>query len=159
MVPHCDGSASLWRLLQSGRRHKCHVGVAWAAAHFRGCSKLMGCPLPPPACPPWQELGRLLQEERLAGATLLIMANKQDVPGALGADAIREASGCGCRNRVRGLLRFSATSTCIKRPMQAACVGVILSPTAPSSPHSHPARPTGAAAGRAGGAAVEHRGV
>ena len=37
-----------------------------------------------------QELARLLQEERLAGATLLIMANKQDVPGALGADAIRE---------------------------------------------------------------------
>ncbi|KAI7838471.1 hypothetical protein COHA_007734 [Chlorella ohadii] len=38
-----------------------------------------------------EELARLLQEERLAGATLLIMANKQDVPGALGADAIREA--------------------------------------------------------------------
>lgn len=39
-----------------------------------------------------QELGRLLQEERLAGATLLIMANKQDVPGALSKEAIREVS-------------------------------------------------------------------
>ncbi|EFN54547.1 hypothetical protein CHLNCDRAFT_24653 [Chlorella variabilis] len=38
-----------------------------------------------------EELGKLLLEERLAGATLLIMANKQDVPGALSAEAIREA--------------------------------------------------------------------
>lgn len=45
-----------------------------------------------PAAP--QELGKLLLEERLAGATLLIMANKQDVPGALGADAIREVCSC-----------------------------------------------------------------
>lgn len=51
---------------------------------------MFACYLPPPSLPTPQELGRLLQEERLAGATLLIMANKQDVPGALGADAIRE---------------------------------------------------------------------
>jgi ADP-ribosylation factor-like protein 2 len=46
-----------------------------------------------------EELGRLLLEERLAGATLLIMANKQDVPGALGADDIKAVSrmkGRGC---------------------------------------------------------------
>ncbi len=48
---------------------------------------------------PLQELARLLQEERLAGATLLIMANKQDVPGALGADAIREVGEGGWDRR------------------------------------------------------------
>ncbi|KAK3753638.1 hypothetical protein QZH41_014745, partial [Actinostola sp. cb2023] len=37
------------------------------------------------------ELGGLLQEERLAGATLLVFANKQDLPGALSADEIRKA--------------------------------------------------------------------
>jgi ADP-ribosylation factor-like protein 2 len=35
------------------------------------------------------ELIQLLKEERLAGATLLILANKQDLPGALSADEIR----------------------------------------------------------------------
>lgn len=30
-----------------------------------------------------EELNKLLQEERLAGATLLVLANKQDMPGAL----------------------------------------------------------------------------
>ena len=49
-------------------------------------------PTPPPT--PGQELGKLLLEERLAGATLLIMANKQDVPGALDPQQIREVSGC-----------------------------------------------------------------
>ncbi|XP_030424111.1 ADP-ribosylation factor-like protein 2 isoform X1 [Gopherus evgoodei] len=38
-----------------------------------------------------QELQSLLVEERLAGATLLIFANKQDLPGALSSNAIREA--------------------------------------------------------------------
>ncbi|KAM9426228.1 ADP-ribosylation factor-like protein 2 [Pholidichthys leucotaenia] len=38
-----------------------------------------------------QELSALLQEERLAGATLLVFANKQDLPGALSKDTIREA--------------------------------------------------------------------
>ncbi|XP_069821616.1 ADP-ribosylation factor-like protein 2 isoform X2 [Dendropsophus ebraccatus] len=38
-----------------------------------------------------QELSGLLLEERLAGATLLVFANKQDLPGALSKDAIREA--------------------------------------------------------------------
>ncbi|CAH1792037.1 unnamed protein product [Owenia fusiformis] len=38
-----------------------------------------------------QELDALLLEERLAGATLLVFANKQDLPGALSATEIREA--------------------------------------------------------------------
>ncbi|XP_076828756.1 ADP-ribosylation factor-like protein 2 [Brachyhypopomus gauderio] len=38
-----------------------------------------------------RELGALLLEERLAGATLLVFANKQDLPGALSKDGIREA--------------------------------------------------------------------
>ncbi|KAL4623024.1 ADP-ribosylation factor-like protein 2 isoform X2 [Arapaima gigas] len=38
-----------------------------------------------------QELSALLLEERLAGATLLVFANKQDLPGALSKDTIREA--------------------------------------------------------------------
>eukprot|EP00038_Savillea_parva_P014854 m.12272 g.12272 ORF g.12272 m.12272 type:complete len:185 (+) comp2926_c0_seq1:54-608(+) len=37
------------------------------------------------------ELQELLHEERLAGASLLIFANKQDLPGALDADQIKEA--------------------------------------------------------------------
>lgn len=37
-----------------------------------------------------QELQNLLVEERLAGATLLVFANKQDLPGALPAEKIRE---------------------------------------------------------------------
>lgn len=35
-----------------------------------------------------EELERLLQEERLAGATLLVLANKQDISGALGSEDI-----------------------------------------------------------------------
>ncbi|XP_028329675.1 ADP-ribosylation factor-like protein 2 [Gouania willdenowi] len=38
-----------------------------------------------------QELNSLLLEERLAGATLLVFANKQDLPGALTKEAIQEA--------------------------------------------------------------------
>lgn len=37
-----------------------------------------------------QELHSLLQEERLAGATLLVFANKQDLPGALPMEEIRD---------------------------------------------------------------------
>lgn len=37
-----------------------------------------------------QELHKLLLEERLAGATLLILANKQDIPGALSASDIQK---------------------------------------------------------------------
>ncbi|XP_010836325.1 PREDICTED: ADP-ribosylation factor-like protein 2 isoform X1 [Bison bison bison] len=40
-----------------------------------------------------RELQNLLVEERLAGATLLIFANKQDLPGALSSNAIREGTG------------------------------------------------------------------
>ncbi|GFO48699.1 ADP-ribosylation factor-like protein 2 [Plakobranchus ocellatus] len=38
-----------------------------------------------------KELHTLLVEERLAGATLLVFANKQDLPGSLSAPEIREA--------------------------------------------------------------------
>lgn len=38
-----------------------------------------------------RELSTLLREERLAGATLLVFANKQDLPGALSSDAIKDA--------------------------------------------------------------------
>ncbi|KAG4075976.1 hypothetical protein HA402_003802 [Bradysia odoriphaga] len=37
------------------------------------------------------ELKVLLEEERLAGATLLVLANKQDLPGALSAQDIKDA--------------------------------------------------------------------
>lgn len=37
-----------------------------------------------------KELHALLQEERLAGATLLIFSNKRDLPGALLAEEIRD---------------------------------------------------------------------
>ncbi|XP_057710892.1 ADP-ribosylation factor-like protein 2 [Corythoichthys intestinalis] len=38
-----------------------------------------------------QELHKLLLEERLLGSTLLVFANKQDLPGALSEEAIRSA--------------------------------------------------------------------
>ena len=38
------------------------------------------------------ELQRLLKEEKLAGATLLILANKQDLPGALSAADIKQVA-------------------------------------------------------------------
>ncbi|KAJ2938583.1 hypothetical protein O0L34_g4081 [Tuta absoluta] len=38
-----------------------------------------------------RELHTLLREERLAGATLLVLANKADLPGALSLQDIREA--------------------------------------------------------------------
>jgi len=38
-----------------------------------------------------QELEALLLEERLAGATLLVFANKQDLPGALTSEEIKDA--------------------------------------------------------------------
>jgi len=37
------------------------------------------------------ELRMLLQQERLAGASLLVFANKQDIEGALSPEEIREA--------------------------------------------------------------------
>jgi len=37
-----------------------------------------------------QELQVLLQEERLAGATLLVLCNKQDLAGALNSTEIKE---------------------------------------------------------------------
>lgn len=38
------------------------------------------------------ELNILLEEERLAGATLLVLANKQDLPGALSSQEIKDVS-------------------------------------------------------------------
>eukprot|EP01062_Namystynia_karyoxenos_P068114 TRINITY_DN62409_c0_g1_i1.p1 TRINITY_DN62409_c0_g1~~TRINITY_DN62409_c0_g1_i1.p1 ORF type:complete len:186 (+),score=73.25 TRINITY_DN62409_c0_g1_i1:101-658(+) len=40
-----------------------------------------------------RELAALLREEKLAGATLLIFMNKQDIPSALGADEIARRLG------------------------------------------------------------------
>lgn len=37
-----------------------------------------------------EELHTLLKEERLSGCTLLIFANKQDLPGALSSKEIKE---------------------------------------------------------------------
>lgn len=39
-----------------------------------------------------RELASLLQEERLAGATLLVFANKQDLPGAYSDQELRQVS-------------------------------------------------------------------
>jgi ADP-ribosylation factor-like protein 2 len=39
------------------------------------------------------ELSQLLQEERLAGATLLVFANKQDIAGALTEQEIKNVRG------------------------------------------------------------------
>lgn len=39
-----------------------------------------------------EEMNVLLLEERLAGATLLVLANKQDLPGALSAQEIKDVS-------------------------------------------------------------------
>eukprot|EP00416_Gambierdiscus_australes_P036325 CAMPEP_0171096826 /NCGR_PEP_ID=MMETSP0766_2-20121228/46036_1 /TAXON_ID=439317 /ORGANISM="Gambierdiscus australes, Strain CAWD 149" /LENGTH=184 /DNA_ID=CAMNT_0011555897 /DNA_START=232 /DNA_END=786 /DNA_ORIENTATION=+ len=56
-----------------------------------------------------KELERLLHEERLAGATLLIFANKQDLPGALSATEIRDSLGLEeIRNRHWYILPCSA---------------------------------------------------
>lgn len=38
------------------------------------------------------ELHTLLKEERLAGCTLLVFANKQDLPGALSSKEIKDVS-------------------------------------------------------------------
>ncbi|KAJ3330681.1 ADP-ribosylation factor-like protein 2, partial [Kappamyces sp. JEL0680] len=40
-----------------------------------------------------EELQALLLEERLAGATLMVYANKQDLPGALSLEQIAEVLG------------------------------------------------------------------
>lgn len=44
------------------------------------------------------ELSQVLQQERLAGASLLILANKQDVDGALSVAAIAEVLGLSSSN-------------------------------------------------------------
>lgn len=48
-----------------------------------------------------EELKVLLEEERLAGATLLVLANKQDLPGALSAQDIKDVSVSHSRNSIR----------------------------------------------------------
>ncbi len=40
-----------------------------------------------------QELHAILQEERLFGATLLVLANKQDLPSALKLDELGQVGG------------------------------------------------------------------
>lgn len=47
------------------------------------------------------ELHGLLKEDRLAGASLLVMANKQDIPGALGIVEIEEFLGISEIKRTR----------------------------------------------------------
>ena len=52
-------------------------------------------------CLSTQELHNLLREEKLAGATLLIFSNKQDLPGALTAAEIEKVgavSYCLCQD-------------------------------------------------------------
>ena len=61
-----------------------------------------------------RELHTLLQEERLAWATLLIFLNKQDIPGALPKEAIAEVLDvdklrCGGRRHVN-LMACSAVT-------------------------------------------------
>ena len=58
---------------------------------------------------------QVLQQERLAGATLLILANKQDVDGALSVDKIAEVlqlhdSNKHCKNRHWHILACSAVT-------------------------------------------------
>lgn len=52
------------------------------------------------------EMNVLLQEERLAGATLLVLANKQDLPGALSAQEIKDV-----RAKLQKIYRKSTKST------------------------------------------------
>lgn len=52
-----------------------------------------------------EELARLLQEERLLGASLLVLANKQDLAGALGVAEIERALGLQELGRRRWHLR------------------------------------------------------
>lgn len=61
------------------------------------------------------ELVQVLQQERLAGATLLILANKQDVDGALSAEQIAQvlqlhANSEHCKNRHWNILACSAVT-------------------------------------------------
>lgn len=61
------------------------------------------------------ELMQVLQQERLAGATLLILANKQDVDGALLVDQIASVLKLGvdtehCKNRHWNILACSAVT-------------------------------------------------
>ncbi len=57
------------------------------------------------------ELHQLLKEEKLAGATLLILANKQDLPGALSATEIKQAS-LACTDRESHLLSLKKYRKC-----------------------------------------------
>lgn len=60
---------------------ECTDGVAWVV-DSADTRRLQDCA---------RELRVLLREERLAGATLLVLANKRDLPGALSKQEIREA--------------------------------------------------------------------
>lgn len=61
------------------------------------------------------ELSQVLQQERLAGATLLILANKQDVDGALSMEKIADVlqlspNNQHCKNRHWHILACSAVT-------------------------------------------------
>ena len=123
----------------------------------------LASPPPPPGCLP-QELGLLLQEERLAGATLLILANKQDVPGALGADAIREARACVTRGRLgRGSTRPQLARGRLQQALpawlRASPTGMGAGTRALCLRHRSPLLRAGAALGRARQPALVHRGL
>ena len=56
------------------------------------------------------ELQQLLQQERLAGASLLVFANKQDIDGALTAEEIREELGLDALTATKRHWRIEACS-------------------------------------------------
>ena len=68
------------------------------------------------------ELHTLLKEERLAGATLLILANKQDIKGALTDDEIQEVSIYpGILQEIAKKYYLSFSVICIKARNFQAC--------------------------------------
>jgi len=60
------------------------------------------------------ELHQLLKEEKLAGATLLILANKQDLPGSLSAAEIKkvEHDYSACSHQVDTMLELEIKASC-----------------------------------------------
>ncbi|XP_067117426.1 ADP-ribosylation factor-like protein 2 isoform X1 [Osmerus mordax] len=73
-------------------------GLVWVVdsadrLRMEDCRRELACLLQEEVHTHTHTLACLLQEERLGGATLLVFANKQDLPGALSKEAIREALG------------------------------------------------------------------
>lgn len=66
--------------------HYTSVASEWhAGVHHADLARLEDCK---------QELHSILQEERLFGATLLVMANKQDLPSALRLEELQQVGRC-----------------------------------------------------------------